>query len=389
MLIKFSVFIFFLGLVTDIFSIYDVGGISITVQLLSFGVIVLASISQYRWQVDRLVVLFLLMLFYGLAVALIYNIDQSTLTSVVQFCFLVFVYHFFFNVAKFDSVFVSKVALSFLLVVVFFSYYQFFARVFEFPYQSLMITNQQFHTIDGFQRGVGGISPEPYNTRIASLFSEPSNAGRAIVIFYVLALPVLNNYRKTLLSVLVAPALLMTYSFGAVAIAIFSLLVLYPFWSFFTFLLMAGGTALLLNLLVLQGTEFLSYLPLSMQLKFESIRTLSLFENSDRFRFFPSYIEQTGDVWGVGYGIGNVDIVANNIVISSQLINVLYEYGIVGLLIIFFIYATTFFRIKNQKNIVKYLFVFQVVSLLWKPQLYDFLGVFLVGYLNGIAKSKT
>ena len=183
------------------------------------------------------------------------------------------------------------------------------------------VTNLQYSTNLGSQRGFDATGSILERLRMPSTFAEPSDFGRFLIIAIAFSTQLSWSFYKISLQLLLFFGLTASMSFGAIIIGLIAYLISNP--KYYNLVLVA--------FLIMFLYVFYEYLPFSITSRIEGISSGSIFENSNRFKYFSDYWIIIQEKPFLGWGIGSADDVFSCCVVANFPINFIGEYGIVGL----------------------------------------------------------
>ena len=350
------------GLALNIFSLINIGSISITVNLLLAFIFWFFApfLNLSVWKPLMVPALWVLI---GLLTSLFRSLDVSTFTSFIQYTILFTFFVLVYNIEDH-----SKFRTAWLFVAVscsIFCIIQLIQIYFGLVVFRPAVTNLQYSTDQGLQRGFDAAGSITNRLRMPSTFAEPSDFGRFLVIAMAFSTQIPRSLLKIILQLVLIFGVSASMSFGAIFIGIFSYFLAFPkYHSLPIFLLMLIFLYLLYD-----------YLPFGISSKIDGFLSGNIFENSARFKYFPDFLGIIAERPLLGGGIGSADNVFSCCVVANFPVNFIGEYGLVGLSLyaVFWIFICyKFFKFKAEvPNYVKFLIFFLLLSLAWKPQLYD------------------
>ena len=366
MFFKIVIALYCIGLATKIFSIIDIGAYSITIEIIAIALMLVSLIFSGRKIAfkNAISVFIVLIIFQGLIVSLFYQlIDSSTFTAVFQMFLSLIIFLFF---ASFDSKnidFFRSFITNFGVVIAIFAIYQVFARPYGLPFDYLEITNQQIGSIEGFQRTVeyGGGGNFEF-LRVSSTFAEPGDFAKFMLICMSINFLRGTGFRIFLTQIFSTVGVIISQSIGGYFIvsalyALFFGLKRIVFFMFLLFLFFGLASLLAEGLLV-----FIS--------RFDSIFTGSVFSASYRFIYISEALNRLESYAIFGAGIGNADLIFNQIIISSFWLNFAGEYGLFGITYFLVILGLMAVKANNSgENWLQVWLFVEFIALFWKPGL--------------------
>jgi hypothetical protein len=364
--VRFTIGCYCVGLVTKIFSVFDVGLYSITVEIIAHCFMFYALIlGRKKLSLSNPITFFVgIIIFQGILVSILRNnIDGSTVTSVIQILFSFLIFSFFATFDKSNVYYFRKVIGVLGFVVACIAIYQVLARPFGWQFSYLEITNQQMGSIDGFQRTVGHRGVGYFELlRVSSLFAEPGDLAK----FMLICLCVTNLFRinkwKYISEVILIITIVISQSVGGYVILILLLPLLYSFSKQFLV------AALIIVLLILA----ISY-ELGIDIfinRIDGIISGTAFSDSQRFLFIGEALNRISLVVFFGAGIGNADIIFGDIVVANFWLNFTGEFGISGLILFLSVFAYYGFKVRRLPEAwIKIWFFVEFIALFWKPGL--------------------
>ena len=368
-----------LGLALNIFSLINIGSFSITLNLVLASVfLVLAPFLNLRlWTPMILPALWVLV---GLMSSILNFSDESTITSFLQYVIIFLFFIFVYNMkehSNFSSVWILvAVACSFLCIVQLAQIY-FGLEVFQ-P----RVTNLQYTTDQGLQRGFDATGSIFDRLRMPSTFAEPSDFGRFLIIAIAFSTQLAWGFYKNIIQLILVFGVTVSMSFGAIIIGLIAYFFSNPKYS----------NLIAFAILFLFSYLFYEYFPFSITSRVDGLLSGSIFENSNRFKYFSDYWIIIQEKPLLGWGIGSADKVFSCCVVANFPINFIGEYGLIGLslYIIFWIFICQQILLTKTEvpRFVKFIVLFLFLSLAWKPQLYDLLFWSVLAYSIGIIKEK-
>ncbi|CAH7119729.1 Polysaccharide polymerase [Vibrio chagasii] len=367
---------FLLSWMTYIFTVLNIGGISVSLILL-LPLITIALNKNFKLpkhSIVGLLLLFLPVFYSALIITFTNGSTYSTLSHLIQstICILTFFVFSGLNYNKFIPQ-LSYYSYVFLWITCIYGSYQFFARTYHLPLDFLPITNLQIASDFGYQRGYGNIYEHNYIfTRISSFFSEPSEFGR----FVILLLPFSLSYKKSIPLILLALInIILMQSLGTIVVFIVLL--------FSWYVLTEGFNKVVLS--IVKISVLIS--PFVLMLFFiekESLGSLdrifkiydmgwSYLDQTERFQDTLSIANIISEKFILGYGLGSIGNFADNYVVANLFFLINLEKGIIGVImfVMFILYPIFVLNKKSQNyRIGTYLSICQFLFMLNFSMLY-------------------
>ena len=368
-----------LGLALNIFSLINIGSISITINLVLASLFIfLAPFLSLRLWIPLMVPA--LWLLVGLLTSMFNYLDVSTFTSFIQYIILFVFFIVLYNTEDYSNFrnawILVAVSCSILCII------QLVQIYFGLAVIRPQITNLQYSTDLGSQRGFDAAGSILERLRMPSTFAEPSDFGRFLIIAIAFSTQLARSFLTVSLQLILIFGVSASMSFGAIIIGLVAYLVSHP----------KPYNLVIVLLIIVFSYMFYDYLPFSITSRIDGILSGSIFETSNRFKYFPDYWIIIEEKPFLGWGIGSADNVFSCCVVANFPVNFIGEYGLVGLLL-----YTGFWIIVGHKLLmaraevpryVKFLVFFLLLSLAWKPQLYDLFFWIILGYSLGIINQK-
>lgn len=380
--------LFYSAWITSIFSLFNLGEFSITLIILmpiiAFAISI-GTLKNYRLRSTGLFFLIPFILIPLITSSLLIS-EESTITHFIQsiICLLTFTVFSSLDPRFFFPVF-SKYSYYFLSLVLIYGIYQFFARVYNLPFDFLSITNLQISDDLGFQRGFNkSQSINQTFVRVSSFFSEPSDYGRFLLLVY----PWTLYYKRSLIVLLlVIINVLLTQSLATISIGIFALL----FWYLLNY-----DTSKILKRIIYALLAFLFLIPVinlnSENDTFQSLfRIFKIYEDgwlylndTQRFSDTSKIFQFILDKPLFGYGLGSIVGFVENHVVSNLFFLILMERGFLGLILFLSFISYPIFTLKNKHYyyapLIYYLVIVQILfflnfSLIYFIPMYAIIGI--------------
>lgn len=203
---KLFIFIFFIAWLTYGISFFQMGHYYI--NLLIFSELLFTYLLFSRS--PSLGILFFI-IFYSTLVSAFINPGEKTISHFTQ---QILVLTMAFGVSrlywKLDIEWFRKFFLVILIFTVIYAIYQYFARIYNWPWAYLPVTNDSYLGDEGFQRGYSR-----HMARASSFFIEPSDFGRFLLWGIAIGLSSKKRIEKTLFISVSMIGLMVCQSLGA------------------------------------------------------------------------------------------------------------------------------------------------------------------------------
>ena len=368
-----------IGLALNIFSLINIGGFSITLNLVlaSTFLLLFPFLNLRLWTPLIVPTLWILV---GLMTSMFNFFDESTITSLIQYVIIFLFFIFVYNMKKhsnFSNVWILVAVACSVLCIFQLAQIYFGLEVFQ-P----RVTNLQYTTDQGSQRGFDATGSIFDRLRMPSTFAEPSDFGRFLIIAIAFSTQLNRGFYKKITQVILVFGVTVSLSFGAIIIGLIAYFVSNPKYS----------NLIVFPFLFLFSYLFYDYLPFSITSRVDGLLSGSIFENSNRFKYFSDYWIIIQEKPLLGWGIGSADRVFSCCVVANYPINFIGEYGLIGfsLYLIFWSFiGQQLLLVKAEvPRFVKFLVFFLLFSLAWKPQLYDLVFWTILAYSISIIKEK-
>lgn len=230
----------------------------------------------------------------------------------------------------------------YILAIICFLYgiYQFVARNYDLPLAFLPITNAQIGDDMGFQRGYHKIVDEIGFTRVSSFFAEPSDFARFMLWVFCLGAASDSSKARFIIPSIAASGVILSQSLGGVFALSFIFIVMVI--TFRNYLLLA-------KVLICIAISFsLAYFLIPDVLNYLRSRALATFyggmyhlETTGRFRDFSDAWDMIYDRPMLGHGLASIGSLMSGMILSDSYTILLFERGVVGALLFFLPFLTS------------------------------------------------